>query len=52
MSEINDGKSETDITELIEDVKDLLAIELFRQTEDYSNWEDVKKRLREKGIID
>ena len=38
MSEINDGKSETDITELIDDVKDLLAIELSRQTDDYSNW--------------
>jgi len=45
-------KSETDVMEFIEDLEDILAIELSQQDNNYSDWEDAKKRLRAKGIID
>ncbi len=47
-----DGRSETDVMEFMEDLEDVLAVELSRQTNEYSNWEDAKKRLRDKGVID
>lgn len=48
----HEGKSETDVMEFIEDLEDILAIELSQQDNNYSDWEDAKKRLRAKGIID
>jgi hypothetical protein len=47
-----EGRSETDVMEFMEDLEDVLAVELSRQTNEYSNWEDAKKRLRDKGVID
>ena len=48
----HDGKTETDVMEFIEDIEDVLAIELSNSENDYSSWEDAKKRLRAKGVID
>ena len=38
--------------EFMEDLEDILAIELSKNENDYSNWEDAKSRLKAKGIID
>ena len=48
----HDGKSETDVMDFMEDLEDLLAIELSKQDNDYSDWDEAKKRLRAKGVID
>ena len=48
----HEGKSEVDVTEFMEDLEDILAVELSRKENDYSNWEDAKKRLQVEGIID
>lgn len=48
----HEGKSEVDVMEFMEDLEDILAVELSRKENDYSNWEDAKKRLQVKGIID
>lgn len=43
----------SDIEAIIEDLEDIIAIELHQSSpEEYSDWEDVKKRLKEKGVID
>jgi len=47
-----EGKTENDVMEFIEDIEDILAVELSKNENDYSNWDDAKKRLRDKGIID
>jgi hypothetical protein len=47
-----EGKSEADVMEFMEDLEDILAIELSAKENDYSNWEDIKSDLRSKGIID
>ncbi len=47
-----EGKTENDVMEFIEDLEDILAVELSKNENDYSNWDDAKKRLRDKGIID
>lgn len=47
-----EGKTENDVMEFMEDLEDILAIELSKNENDYSNWEDAKGRLRAKGIID
>lgn len=47
-----EGRTESDIMEFMEDLEDVLAIELSGNEKDYSDWEDAKKRLRAKGIID
>lgn len=44
-----DGK---DVTELIEDLEDILAIELSKKENDYSPIDEVENRLRSKGVID
>ena len=38
--------------DFIEDIEDILAVELSKNANNYSSWEDAKKRLKEKGIID
>ena len=38
--------------EFMEDLEDILAIELSKNENDYSNWEDAKSRLKAKGILD
>jgi hypothetical protein len=38
--------------EFVEDLEDILAVELSKNENEYSSWEDVKKRLRSKGLID
>jgi len=48
----NEGKTESDVMEFMEDLEDILAVELSKSENDYSNWEDAKKRLKAKGIID
>ena len=47
-----EGKTERDVMEFVEDLEDILAVELSKTENNYSNWEDAKKRLRTKGIID
>ncbi len=47
-----EGKTENDVMEFIEDLEDILAVELSKNENDYSNWDEAKKRLRDKGIID
>ena len=47
-----EGKTESDVMDFMEDLEDILAVELSRNKNDYSSWEDAKKRLRSKGIID
>jgi len=47
-----EGRTETDVMDFIEDLEDILAVELSQHDNDYSNWDDAKKRLRSKGIID
>src|SRR4051812_20528279 len=47
-----EGKTESDVMDFMEDLEDILAIELSKNENDYSSWEDAKKRLRSKGIID
>ncbi len=47
-----EGKTDVDVMEFIEDLEDILAVELSKNENDYSSWEDAKSRLRAKGIID
>ena len=47
-----EGKTENDVMEFIEDLEDILAVELSKTEDNYSNWDDAKKRLRENGAID
>ncbi len=47
-----EGKTENDVMEFMEDLEDILAVELSKKENDYSNWEDAKSRLKAKGIID
>ena len=47
-----EGKTENDVMEFMEDHEDILAVELSKKENDYSNWEDAKSRLKAKGIID
>jgi hypothetical protein len=47
-----EGKTESDVIELMEDLEDILAVELSKNDNNYSDWDDAKKRLREKGVID
>ena len=47
----HERKTEKEVMEFMEDLEDVLAIELSRNENDYSSWEDAKKRLRAKGII-
>ena len=47
-----EGKTESDVMEFMEGLEDILAIELSKNENNYSNWEDAKKRLKAKGIID
>ncbi len=47
-----EGKTENDIMEFMEDLEDILAVELSKKENDYSTWEDVKERLKTKGVID
>jgi hypothetical protein len=47
-----EGKTENDVMEFVEDLEDILAVELSKNENEYSSWEDVKKRLRSKGLID
>ena len=46
-----EGKTETDAMEFMEDLEDVLAIELSQNENDYSSLEDAKKRLTAKSII-
>ena len=45
----SDKTSENDVMEYLEDI---LAIELNNKENEYSDWEEAKKRLKDKGIID
>jgi hypothetical protein len=47
-----EGKTENDVMEFMEDLEDILAVELSKKENDYSDWEDAKQRLKAKGIID
>jgi len=47
-----EGKTESEVMEFMEDLEDILAVELSKNENNYSNWEDAKSRLRAKGIID
>ena len=47
-----EGKTESDVMEFMEDLEDILAVELSKSENDYSSWEDAKGRLKSKGIID
>ena len=40
------------IMKLMEDMQEILRIELSINEDKYSNWDDAKTGLREKGIID
>lgn len=45
-------KTEKDVMEFMEDLEDMLAVELSKKDDDYSDWSDAKERLKAKGIID
>ena len=47
-----EGKTDSDVMEFMEDLEDILAVELSKSENDYSSWEDAKGRLKSKGIID
>jgi hypothetical protein len=46
------NNSDDDVMDFMEDLEDLLAIELAKKENDYSDWEDAKTRLKAKGAID
>jgi len=46
------GSNEKDVMEFIEDIEDVLAVELSKTENNYSNWEEAKIRLKAKGVID
>jgi hypothetical protein len=46
-----EGKSESDVMDFIEDLEDILSVELSKNENNYSSWDDAKKRLRAKEII-
>lgn len=45
------GKAGGDVSEFLDDLEDILAIELSKD-EEYTDWEDVKQDLRNAGKLD
>ena len=47
-----EGKTENEVMEFMEDLEDIIAVELSKKEDNYSDWVEAKNRLRSKGVID
>lgn len=51
LKELRTGKSRSDVSDFLDDLQDILAIELGDE-EEYNDWEEIKHDLKNAGKLD